>query len=124
MKLCRELFPTLLEQEGLLTEILTSSFSANSGTLYEDIMQNGLEDEFKNNIYNKVDVEKNKLEIIEEKNSTNIENFQLPGYIVANDGKYYKFNMERNGIYYCPGNIIIEKWRTKTIRKPRSTNIN
>ena len=115
MKLCRELFPTLLEQEGLLTEILTSSFSANSGTLYEDIMQNGLEDEFKNNIYNKVDVEKNKLEIIEEKNSTNIENFQLPGYI---------FNMERNGIYYCPGNIIIEKWRTKTIRKPRSTNIN
>ena len=28
-------------------------------------------------------------------------------YIKANDGKYYKFNMEINNIYYCPDNIII-----------------
>ena len=254
MKLCRELFPTLLEQEGLLTEILTSSFSANSRTLYEDIMKNGLEDEFKNFIYNKVDVEKETPEIIEEKtpyelmeeagydlyectteeeiqkfkryykkgeelctfvggrlswcvvfwavkkdaedikredfknpkredeygtsvmgiqfnktgkctvsiknrynhtvnnpdatygndldkiipgleksfatllqkehglelNSTNIENFQIPGYTVANNGKYYKFNMERNGIYYCPGNIIIENGEPKQLENPEA----
>ena len=253
MHLCRNLFPTILEQEGLLTEILTSSFSTNSRTIYEDIMQNGLEDKFKNYIYNKVDVEKDKPEIIEEKtpyelmeeagydlyecteediqkfkkyykkgeelctfkggrlnrcvvfwavkkdakdikrkdfknpkredeygtsvmgiqfnktgkctvsiknrynhtvnnpdatygndldkiipgleksfatllqkkhrlelNSTNIENFHLPGYTVANDGKYYKFNMERNGIYYCPGNIIIENGEPKQLENPEA----
>ena len=97
MKLCRELFPTLLEQEGLLTEILTSSFSANSRTLYEDIMKNGLEDELKNYIYNKVDVEKDNPEIIEEK--TPYELMEEAGYDlyeckteeeIQNFKKYYK----------------------------------
>ena len=37
MKLCRNLFPTLLEQEGRLYEILATSFSTNCKTLYEDI---------------------------------------------------------------------------------------
>ena len=40
--------------------------------------------------------------------NTNIEYFELPGYTVASDGKYYKYNMEIDGIYYCPGNIIID----------------
>ena len=43
-----------------------------------------------------------------ELNETNIEEFELPGYTVAGDGKYYKYNMEINGIYYCPGNVIID----------------
>ena len=30
------------------------------------------------------------------------------GYVKANDGKYYKYNLEINGIYYCPDNIIIK----------------
>ncbi len=50
-----------------------------------------------------------------ELNSTNIENFQIPSYTVANNGKYYKFNMEENGIYYCPGNIIIENGKPKQL---------
>ena len=241
MHLCRSLFPTLLEQEGLLTEILKSSFATNSRTLYDDIVNNDLEEEFKNYIYSKIDVEKEKLEIIGEKtpyqlldengynlyecnseeeiqsfkkyyksgeelctfrgnrlnrcvvffavkknveeikredfnnpkredeygtsvmsiqftksqnstvsiknrynhtvnnpdatygndldkiapgltqsfekllsergltlNRSNIEAFFFPGYIVADDGKYYKYNMELNGKYYCPGNVIID----------------
>ena len=28
-------------------------------------------------------------------------------YVKAEDGKYYKYNMEINNIYYCPDNIII-----------------
>lgn len=41
----------------------------------------------------------------------NIENdFELPNYIKANDGKYYKYNYEINGIYYCPDNIIIDNF--------------
>ena len=242
MHLCRSLFPTLLEQEGLLTNVLDSSFATNSRTLYDDIVNNYLEEEFKNYIYSKIDVEKEKPEIIGEKtpyqlldengynlyecnseeeiqsfkkyyksgeelctfrggnrlnrcvvffavkkdveeikredfnnpkredeygtsvmsiqftksqnstvsiknrynhtvnnpdatygndldkiapgltqsfekllsergltlNSSNIEAFYIPGYVVADDGKYYKYNMEINGNYYCPGNVIID----------------
>ena len=241
MHLCRSLFPTLLEQEGLLTEILKSSFATNSRTLYDDIVNNDLEEEFKNYIYSKIDVEKEKPEMVEEKtpyqlldengydlyecnseeeiqsfkkyykpgeelctfrggrlnscvvfwavkkdaeeikrkdfnnpkredeygtsvmsiqftksqnstvsiknrynhtvnnpdatygndldeiapgltqsfekllsergltlNRSNIEAFYIPGYIVADDGKYYKYNKEFNGNYYCPGNVIID----------------
>ena len=241
MHLCRSLFPTLLEQEGLLTNVLKSSFATNSRTLYDDIVNYYLEEEFKNYIYSKIDAEKEKLEIIGEKtpyqlldengynlyecnseeeiqsfkkyyksgeelctfrgnrlnrcvvffavkknveeikredfnnpkredeygtsvmsiqftksqnstvsiknrynhtvnnpdatygnnldeiasglrqsfekllsergltlNSSNIEAFYIPGYVVADDGKYYKYNMEINGNYYCPGNVIID----------------
>ena len=37
--------------------------------------------------------------------------FDLPNYVIANDGKYYKYNMEINGIYYCPDNVIIDDER-------------
>ncbi len=242
MHFCRSIFPPLLEQEGLLTEVLKSTFATNSRTLYDDIVNNDLEEEFKNYIYSKIDVEKEKPEIIGEKtpyqlldengynlyecnseeeiqsfkkyyksgeelctfrggnrlnrcvvffavkkdveeikredfnnpkredeygtsvmsiqftksqnstvsiknrynhtvnnpdatygndldkiapglrqsfekllsergltlNSSNIEAFYIPGYVVADDGKYYKYNMEINGNYYCPGNVIID----------------
>lgn len=242
MHFCRSIFPTLLEQEGLLTEVLKSTFATNSRMLYDDIVNSDLEEEFKNYIYSKIDVEKEKPEIIGEKtpyqlldengynlyecnseeeiqsfkkyyksgeelctfhggnrlnrcvvffavkkdveeikredfnnpkredeygtsvmsiqftksqnstvsiknrynhtvnnpdatygndldkiapglrqsfekllsergltlNSSNIEAFYIPGYVVADDGKYYKYNMEINGNYYCPGNVIID----------------
>mgnify|MGYP004607183713 FL=1 len=241
MHFCRSIFPTLLEQEGLLTEVLKSTFATNSRTLYDDIVNSDLEEEFKNYIYSKIDVEKEKPEIIGEKtpfqlldengynlyecnseeeiqsfkkyyksgeelctfrgnrlnrcvvffavkknveeikredfnnpkredeygtsvmsiqftksqnstvsiknrynhtvnnpdatygnnldeitlglrqsfekllsergltlNSSNIEAFYIPGYVVADDGKYYKYNKEFNGNYYCPGNVIID----------------
>ena len=41
-------------------------------------------------------------------NTKNVEEFNIPGYTVASDGKYYKYNLEINGVYYCPGNIIID----------------
>lgn len=41
-------------------------------------------------------------------NKENKEKLAIPNYVVASDGKYYKYNMEVNGIYYCPGNIIID----------------
>ena len=67
MHFCRSIFPTLLEQEGLLTEVLKSTFATNSRTLYDDIVNNDLEEKFKNYIYGKIDVEKEMPEIIEEK---------------------------------------------------------
>ena len=38
--LCRDLFPTLLETKGLLTEAITSHFPY-SRELYEDLVGNG-----------------------------------------------------------------------------------
>ena len=65
MQLCRELFPTILEQEGTLLKILESKFATNSRTLYDDIVNEHLEGEFKNLIYRQTDIEK-KEEKIEE----------------------------------------------------------
>ena len=39
-------------------------------------------------------------------NSYTITYFEIPGYTFT--GTYYKYNMEVNGKYYCPNNIIIE----------------
>jgi len=36
--------------------------------------------------------------------------FEIPGYVEANDGKYYKYNYEINNIYYCLNNIIIDNF--------------
>ena len=256
MKLCRNLFPTLLEQEGRLYEILATSFSTNCKTLYEDITQAELEDEFKSYIYSKVDVEDQEKKMIKEKtpyelleeagyelteclteeeiqkfrkyykpgeelctfngrrlnkcvvfwavkngvenikredfkkpkredeygtsvmsiqfnregictvsiknrynhtvnnpdatygndldmivpgladsfatllekeyglklNNANIEQLEMPGYVVAKDGKYYKYNMEIDGDYYCPGNIVIKRRKCRKNSRTRKRN--
>ena len=240
MHLCRRLFPTLLEQEGILLEVLTSTFAANSRTLGQDIKPEQ-EEMFKNLIYSKIDVEQEEIQTLAKKSpfellseagydliectsekqiqsfkkyykpneelctfhggrldrcvvfwavkrnaneikrenferpqredeygtsvmsiqfsrgktsyvsiknrynhtvnnpdatygndldriipgltqsfnellsergmeldSQNVEKFEIPGYTVASDGKYYKYNMEVNGVYFCPGNVIID----------------
>ena len=38
----------------------------------------------------------------------NIEKLQIPGYVVGGDKKYYKYNLETDGMYFCPGNIVID----------------
>lgn len=50
MHFCRKYFSTILEQEGLLFSLLSKNF-AYSRYLYEDIIANGLENNFKNYIY-------------------------------------------------------------------------
>ena len=32
---------------------------------------------------------------------------EIPNYVKANDGRFYKYNYEINGIYYCVDNVII-----------------
>ena len=54
--LCRELFPIILEQEGLLPKLLLDHFEANH-FLYEDIVENDLVISFKNYIYSLLEVE-------------------------------------------------------------------
>jgi len=43
--------------------------------------------------------------------------FEMPGYVKASDGKYYKYNYEINNVYYCPNNIIIDNFQVE--RYPR-----
>ena len=64
MHLCRQLFPTILETEGKLLEILSQTFSTNSQTLYEDITSNNLEEKFKSYIYEKLSDKEPEEEII------------------------------------------------------------
>jgi len=51
MHLCRTLFPTILEESGKLVELLTDSFNPNP-TLYDDIVDNGVEYTFQSYITN------------------------------------------------------------------------
>lgn len=247
MHLCRELFPTLLEAEGLLSTLILKKFNP-SKFLYEDLIENELVYDFKNYIYSLVDAEKKEIigthktprkllseagynfyeckteeeiqsfkkyyesdeelctfnggrldrcyvfwavkkgvEDIKRKNykhpsrddeygtsvmsiqftkgnvntlsiknrynhtvnnpdatlSNNLENiipgltesfekeynlhinqtetnnFEIPGYVRASDGKYYKYNYEIKNIYYCPDNIIIDNFEVKKYPKER-----
>lgn len=59
-KLCRKLFPTILEKKGLLASIILSKF-APSHYLYNDIINQNLIEEFKSYIYNFIDVEKKEI---------------------------------------------------------------
>ena len=45
--------------------------------------------------------------------------FEIPGYVMANNGKYYKYNMEINNKYYCPDNIIIDNFEVKRYPKEK-----
>ena len=57
MHLCRELFPTILDQEGLLLKILETKFARNSRTLYDDLVKHDLVEKFKDLIFSQIDVE-------------------------------------------------------------------
>ena len=54
-RLCRELFPQILEQEGALLKILQEKFSRNCNTLCESIEENELKEDFKDLIYTAFD---------------------------------------------------------------------
>lgn len=49
----------------------------------------------------------------------NKQNFDLPGYVKADDGKYYKYNYEINNTYFCPDNIIIKNFEVRKLPKER-----
>lgn len=44
--------------------------------------------------------------------------FSIPGYVRANDGKYYKFNTRIGNTYYCPSNIVITDGEPQKVADP------
>ena len=55
---------------------------------------------------------------LEQKNY-NKNNFEITGYVKANDGKFYPYNVEINNVYYCPNNIIIDNYEVKKYDKDK-----
>lgn len=55
MRLCRTLFPTILEKEGVLYKVIDSSF-AHSKLLYDDILDNRKIADFQNYIFTYVGI--------------------------------------------------------------------
>ena len=60
-RMCRELFPTILEKEGLLSSLIMSKFAYPNHYLYDDIVGDIEVNEFKNYIYSFIDVERKEL---------------------------------------------------------------
>ena len=101
-KLCRELFPTLLEQEGLLSEIISLKF-APSRCLYDSIILQKAVDEFKAYIYSFIDVEKDVKEIVQTK--TPEELFDDAGYILYPECKTEE-EVQSYKKFYSPGEML------------------
>lgn len=98
MHLCRSLFPTLLEKPGLLSRLMEEHF-APSKELYNDIVKNKLEYNFKDHIYSFVDIE-NK-EVVSSKSAKEL--LDDAGYVlyecktyeeILSFQKYYKHDEE------------------------------
>ena len=60
MHLCRELFPTILEKEGILSQVILDSFEV-SHELYNDLISNNLVVAFENYIYERLDYKTDKI---------------------------------------------------------------
>ena len=60
MHLCRELFPTILEKEGILSQVILDSFEA-SHELYNDLISDNLVVAFENYIYERLDYKTDKI---------------------------------------------------------------
>lgn len=43
---------------------------------------------------------------------------ELKNHVKAFDGKYYQYNLEQQGIYYCPDNLIVDTKENKIIKLP------
>ena len=94
---CRESFPTLLEEPGKLSKLLSDNFH-ESHSLFDDIVANGKESEFKNFIYSLVDVENNN-ELVQIK--TPEEFMSEAGYVLVEC--YNEEDIQKFRKYYAPG---------------------
>ena len=75
--LCKKLFSTILETEGLLSKIIMDNFN-ESHDLYIDLLNNNMIDKFKNFIYSKYEkiINKPKYNLVECTTESDIEKFR------------------------------------------------
>jgi hypothetical protein len=101
--LCRTLFPTLLEQEGLLSSIISKKF-APTHSLYDEVVK--VKGSFKNYIYSFVDYEKGEIN----KTSQNPkELMDKAGYILYDECKT-EDEIQSFREYYAPNEELCTFW--------------
>ena len=100
MHLCRDMFPSLLEKEGLLLSILQSNL-APTHSFASDIKENELYEEFKSWIYSFIDVEK-KHQIIT--NKTPFELMDEAGYTLYECKSEEDIQLFKK--YYAPDEVL------------------
>ena len=96
-KLCRELFPTILETPGMLSKIISEKFDL-SPTLYEDILP--YKSDFKSYVFDAVKFETDKEKIVNKKSTKQL--FDEAGYILYPECKT-EDDIQRFKKYYAPG---------------------
>ena len=100
MHLCRESFPTLLETEGLLWFALTKKFPY-SKNIADDIIEMNAQNEFKNIIYEEINVKDNDKIVV---NKTPKELLYEAGYILYECKTEEEINKFKK--YYAPGEVL------------------
>ena len=97
-QLCRRLFPTILEKEGLLLDLITSNF-AESRNLHHDIVEEHYEKGFRGFVLSLVETEEQKKE--------KFENIERPEVLLERAGyNFYKCETVEDVLrfkkYYAP----------------------
>ena len=113
-RLCRNLFPSILENEGELTKIIFSSFSP-SRCLYDDIIKNNLLADFNSFVFSKAGIT---TQILNQTSKTPEELLKEAGYILYPECKNQKDLFEFTD-YYAKNELICTLYgqdRTKICR--------
>ncbi len=122
-KLKREDFTNPQRQDKYGTSVLCIQFTKNEySTLsiknrYNDSVYNP-DNTFNNNLDNispGLSVAFERDYGVSDKMQTERCNFELDGYVMASDGKFYPYNYNINNVYYCPNNIIIDSNKVKPL---------
>jgi len=120
-KLCRELFPEILQEEdGLILRVLKEKFEPNFD-LYNEVKEKV--DRFQYFIYNEAKKVKEDIKCsIKKVPQYSFEEFILypeDGFTTDEKEKYYLYNNKIDNVFYCPGNIIIKNGKVTKIDKDR-----
>ncbi len=108
----RENFPKPQRQDEYGTSVISIQFSKNENHLlsiknrYNHSVAH-CDATFSNNLDNIIPGLTDSFAIHYGLTQKYVNNFCINGYVLANDGKYYKYNYEVGNVYYCPNNIVI-----------------
>lgn len=120
----RENFSNPKRQDEYGTSVISIQFSRNESHLlsiknrYNHTVPHP-DATFSNNLDNIIEGLTDSFAIYYGMSQAHINKFDMDGYVLADDGKYYKYNYEINNIYYCPNNIIIDNGRLKRYEKEK-----
>lgn len=101
MKLCRTEFPTILEQEGMLLDILENNFANNSRSLARDIIDSGRAPDFKDYVFSKYSERVHADEVKKEIAKNPYEILKEAGYTLYECNNEAEIQSYRK--YYAPG---------------------